>query len=177
MSEIEKIINGAWENRDQINSNSDKKIKDGKLNLDNNEIILTGKVEGRFNMDGQVFNIKTGSLSGNLLGKSILSQEEVLFETKGLGIVSSSMEIIQRAQEGLKVLFWNANLSQVNSDSRMLKGKANRIELFLSNDLIVMEGNVVFYEDNMKVISDELHYDLNKDRILKSVNARIINNL
>ena len=40
-----------------------------------------------------------------------------------------------------------------------------------------MEGDSVFYEDNMKIISDELHYDLNKDRILKSVNAQIINNL
>ena len=179
-SQLENVIEFNNSSYESYFSNNEKivlKSRDGKLNLDNNEIILTGKVEGRFNMDGQVFNIKTGSLSGNLLGKSILSQEEVLFETKGLGIVSSSMEIIQRAQEGLKVLFWNANLSQVNSDSRMLKGKANRIELFLSNDLIVMEGNVVFYEDNMKVISDELHYDLNKDRILKSVNARIINNL
>ena len=28
MSGIEKIINDAWENRDQINQNSDKSIKD-----------------------------------------------------------------------------------------------------------------------------------------------------
>ena len=28
MSDIEKIINDAWKNKDQINSNSDKKIKD-----------------------------------------------------------------------------------------------------------------------------------------------------
>ena len=28
MSDIEKIINDAWENKDQINPNSDKKIKD-----------------------------------------------------------------------------------------------------------------------------------------------------
>ena len=70
-----------------------------------------------------------------------------------------------------------ANLNQVNSDSEILKGKANKIELFLSKDLMVMEGNAVFHEDNMKIISDELHYDLNKDRILKSVNAQIINNL
>ena len=27
MSEIEKIINGAWENRDQVNQSSDKSIK------------------------------------------------------------------------------------------------------------------------------------------------------
>ena len=27
MSDIEKIINDAWENKDQINQNSDKKLK------------------------------------------------------------------------------------------------------------------------------------------------------
>ena len=153
------------------------KSKDGELNLDTNEIILKGEVEGRLNVDGESFNITTGSLRGNLLGKSILSKERVVFESKGLEIISSSMEIIQKAQEGIKVLFWKANLNEVNSESKMLKGKANKIVLFLPGDLIVMEGDSVFYEDNMKIISDELHYDLNKDRILKSVNAQIINNL
>ena len=153
------------------------KSKDGELNLDSSEILLTGEVEGRLNVDGDSFTIKTGSLKGNLLDKSILSEEEVLFETKGLKIVSSTMEITQKAQEGVKVLFWKANLNQVNSDSEILKGKANKIELFLSKDLMVMEGNAVFHEDNMKIISDELHYDLHADRILKSVNSRIINNL
>ena len=28
MSDIEKIINDAWENKDKINQNSDKSIKD-----------------------------------------------------------------------------------------------------------------------------------------------------
>ena len=40
-----------------------------------------------------------------------------------------------------------------------------------------MEGNTELYQENMKIISDEIHYDLNEDRILKSVNAKIINNL
>ena len=153
------------------------KSKDGELNLDSNEIILKGEVEGRLIVDGKSFKINTDSLRGNLLGKSILSEERVVFEAKGLEIISSSMEITQKVQEGIKVLFWKANLNEVNSESKMLKGKANKIVLFLSEDLIVMEGDSVFYEDNMKIISDELHYDLNKDRILKSVNAQIINNL
>ena len=28
MSDIEKIINDAWENKDQVNQNSDKSLKD-----------------------------------------------------------------------------------------------------------------------------------------------------
>ena len=91
------------------------KSKDGELNLDTNEIILKGEVEGRLNVDGESFNITTGSLRGNLLGKSILSKERVVFESKGLEIISSSMEITQKAQEGIKVLFWKANLNVLSA--------------------------------------------------------------
>ena len=177
LDNVIEFNNSSFESHLLNNEKIVLKSKDGELNLDSNEIILKDEVEGRLIVDGKSFKITTDSLRGNLLGKSILSEEEVLFETKGLKIVSSTMEITQKAQEGVKVLFWKANLNQVNSDSEILKGKANKIELFLSKDLMVMEGNAVFHEDNMKIISDELHYDLNKDRILKSVNAQIINNL
>jgi hypothetical protein len=40
-----------------------------------------------------------------------------------------------------------------------------------------MKGNAEFNDDNMKIISDEIHYDLSQDRVLKSVNSKIINNL
>ena len=177
--ELDNVIefnNSSYESYLLNNEKLVLKAKDGKLNLDSSEIILTGEVEVRLNVGGDSFNINTGSLRGNLLEKSILSEEEVLFEAKSLEIVSSAMEITHKAQENVKVLFWKANLNQVNNDSKIIKGKANKIELFLSKDLIVMEGNAVFYEDSMKIISDELHYDLNKGRILKSVNAQIINN-
>ena len=170
-----KLINSSYES---YFLNSEKivlKSKEGKLNLDSNEIILTGEVEGRFNVDGEIFNIKTASLSGNLLDKSIISKKKVLFEVNGLEIISSSMEINQKGKEGLKILFKDANLNQVNLESGMIKGKANKIEFFLPRNLIMMEGNAEFYENNMKIISDELHYDLNENRILKSVNAKIIN--
>tara|TARA_B100000700_G_scaffold120588_1_gene135418 strand:- start:188 stop:769 length:582 start_codon:yes stop_codon:yes gene_type:complete len=177
--ELDNVIefnNSSYESYLLNNEKLVLKAKDGKLNLDSSEIILTGEVEVRLNVGGDSFNINTSSLRGNLLEKSILSEEEVLFEAKSLEIVSSAMEITHKAQENVKVLFWKANLNQVNNDSKIIKGKANKIELFLSKDLIVMEGNAVFYEDSMKIISDELHYDLNKGRILKSVNAQIINN-
>ena len=172
-----KFNNSSFQSYFSKNEQVVLRSKMGELNLDNNEIILRGEVEGRFNLNGEVFNIKTDSLSGDLLGKSILSKEKVIFKAEGFEIVASTMEINRKAQEGTKIIFWNANLNQIASDSRIFKGNANRIKLFLSKDLIVMDGNAVFYEDNMKIISDELHYDLNKDRILKSVNAQIINNL
>ena len=152
------------------------KSKKGNINLRNKAINLIGEVEGKFTLDGKTFRLRSGSLSGNLLDKSISSKEKVLFSANGIEIISSSMEITQTQPEGVKILFRNANLGNINSKSNIRKGKANKIEFFPAKDLIFMEGNTELYQENMKIISDEIHYDLNEDRVLKSVNSKIINN-
>ena len=153
------------------------KSKKGNINLSNKAINLIDEVEGKFILDGKTFNLKAESLSGSPLDKSIFSKERVLFLSNSIEVISSSMEITQTQPEGVKILFINANLVSINSKSNIHKGKANKIKFFPAKDLIFMEGDTELYQQNMKIISDEIHYDLNKDRILKSVNSRIINTL
>jgi len=153
------------------------KSKQGSVNLDSQDINLIGNVEGKFTLDGKTYTLETEGLSSNFLTQSISSNEKVLFIADGIEIVSSSIEISQISKADIKVLFGNANFKKINSESSMNIGKANKIEFFPSEGLIFMEGEAEFYEDNMKIVSDEIHYDVNEDRILKSVNAKIINNL
>ena len=52
MSDIEKIINDAWENKDQVNQNSDKNLKD-IINqtiddLDNGKVRVAEKINGEW---------------------------------------------------------------------------------------------------------------------------------
>ena len=148
----------------------------GNINLRNKAINLMDEVEGKFSLDGKTVSLRSESLSGNLLNKSIVSKEKVLFSNNNIEIISSSMEITQNQPEGVKILFMDANLGNINSKSNLRQGKANKIEFFPAKDLIFMEGNTELYQENMKIISDEIHYDLNEDRILKSVNSKIINN-
>ena len=150
--------------------------KKGNINLRNKAINLFGEVEGKFTLDGKTFNLRSESLSGNLPDKSISSKEKVLFLANSIEIISSGMEITKTQPEGVKVLFRNANLGNINSKSNIRKGKANKIEFFPAKNLIFMQGDTELYQENMKIISDEIHYDLNEDRILKSVNSKIINN-
>ena len=107
---------------------------------------------------------------------AISSKEKVLFLANNIEIISSSMEIIQTQPEGVKILFMNANLGNINSKSNLRQGKANEIEFLPEKNLIFMKGNTELYQENMKIISDEIYYDLDEDRILKSVNSKIINN-
>ena len=148
----------------------------GNINLRNKAINLMGEVEGKFSLDGKTVSLRSKSLSGNLLNKSMVSKEKVLFSTNSIEIISSSMEITQTQPEGVKILFMNANLNNINSKLNILRGKANKIEFLPAKDLIFMEGNTELFQENMMIISDEIHYDLNGDRILKSVNSKIINN-
>jgi len=168
--------NSIYKTYEQGNEQIVLQSKKGDINLSNKNINLMGEVEGKFTLDGKTFSLKTEGLSGSLLDNSIFSKQEVLFLDNSIKIIASSMEITQSQPEGVKILFKNANLDKIDSESNIHKGKANKIEFFPSKDLIFMEGNAELYQENMKIISDEIHYDLNEDRILKSVNSRIINN-
>ena len=55
MSDIEKIINDAWENKDQVNQNSDKSLKD-TINqiiddLDRGKVRVAEKINGESSLN------------------------------------------------------------------------------------------------------------------------------
>ena len=149
--------------------------ENGNINLENQDLHFYDNVEGQLTYNGKIFNLRTQNLISNLKEKSILSKEKTFFEGDNIEIVSSSLEISKIPAEGIKIIFREADLDQINSGLRIDKGKANKIEFFIEKDLMLMQGNAEFYEGNMRIISDEIHYSLKEDRVLKSVNAKIIN--
>ena len=174
-NDVIEFKNSTYRTYGQGNEQLVLKSQKGNINLLDKSINLIGEVEGKFTLEGKTFSLKGESLNGSFLDKSISSKEKVLFLSNNIEIISSSMEIIQTQSEGVRILFMNANLGNINSKLNIRKGKANKIEYLPAKDLIVMEGNTELYQDNMKIISDEIHYDLNEDRILKSINSKIIN--
>ena len=149
--------------------------ENGNINLENQDLHFYDNVEGQFTYNGKIFNLRTQNLISNLKEKSILSKERTFFEGNNIEIVSSSLEISKIPAEGIKIIFREADLDQINAGLRIDKGKANKIEFFIEKDLMLMQGNAEFYEGNMRIISDEIHYSIEEDRVLKSVNAKIIN--
>jgi len=172
-----ELKNSTYSTYGQSNGQLVLKSKKGNINLDTEAINLIGEVEVKFILDGKNFRLKTESLDGNLSDKSISSKERVLFTTENIEITSSSMQISITEPDEAKIQFRYATLGKINSKSNTNKGKANTIEFFPAKNLIFMKGDAELYEQNMKISSDEIYYDLNEDRILKSVNSKIINNL
>ena len=149
--------------------------ENGNINLENQDLHFYDNVEGQFTYNGKIFNLRTQNLISNLKEKSIFSKERTFFKGNNIEIASSSLEISKIPAEGIKIIFREADLDQINSGLRIDKGKANKIEFFIEKDLMLMQGNAEFYEGNMRIISDEIHYSIEEDRVLKSVNAKIIN--
>ena len=149
--------------------------ENGNINLENQDLHFYDNVEGQFTYNGKIFNLRTQNLISNLKEKSILSKERTFFKGNNIEIASSSLEISKIPAEGIKIIFREADLDQINDGLRIDKGKANKIEFFIEKDLMLMQGNAEFYEGNMRIISDEILYSLEEDRVLKSVNAKIIN--
>ena len=148
--------------------------ENGNINLENQDLHFYDNVEGQFTYNGKIFNLRTQNLISNLKEKSILSKERTFFKGNNIEIASSSLEISKIPAEGIKIIFREADLDQINDGLRIDKGKANKIEFFIEKDLMLMQGNAEFYEGNMRIISDEILYSLEEDRVLKSVNAKII---
>ncbi len=169
--------NSIYRSYGQDNDQLTVKSKKGNINLHTQAFNLIGEVEVKFTLDRKTFSLNTESLDGNLLDQSIFSKEKVLFLADNFEITASSMEINKTQLQPAKIKFMYATLGKINSESNVNKGKANKIEFFPAKGLIFMKGDAELYEQNMKIISDEIHYDLNEDRILKSVNSKIINNL
>ena len=149
--------------------------ENGNINLENQDLHFYDNVESQFTYNGKIFNLRTQNLISNLKEKSILSKERTFFKGNNIEIASSSLEISKIPAEGIKIIFREADLDQINDGLRIDKGKANKIEFFIEKDLMLMQGNAEFYEGNMRIISDEIHYSIEEDRVLKSVNAKIIN--
>ena len=127
--------------------------ENGNINLENQDLHFYDNVEGQFTYNGKIFNLRTQNLISNLKEKSILSKERTFFEGNNIEIVSSSLEISKIPAEGIKIIFREADLDQINAGLRIDKGKANKIEFFIEKDLMLMQGNAEFYEGNMRIIS------------------------
>ena len=113
--------------------------ENGNINLENQDLHFYDNVEGQFTYNGKIFNLRTQNLISNLKEKSILSKERTFFKGNNIEIASSSLEISKIPAEGIKIIFREADLDQINDGLRIDKGKANKIEFFIEKDLMLMQ--------------------------------------
>ena len=148
------------------------KSKQGKIDLNFQDIRLSGEIEARIILKNNTYIIEAKTLKIDPINQSVVSEEKVKFKTRNFVIVSLGLNVSETSKKGMTMLFEKALFDKIdieNLKSSIYKGKANKIEFFPDKNLILMEGEAELYQDNMKISSDEIHYDLNQDKILKSI--------
>ena len=118
--------------------------------------------------------IKTDELIFHTKNKRVTSSSKVLASINNLEVSSIGIDLIQE-EDGFKAKFHKGNF-KIEYPLSIYKGYANEIIILVGQNKLILEGQAFFNQDGLIIRSDSLHYDLEKNKIIKSINSKIQNN-
>ena len=118
--------------------------------------------------------IKTDELIFHTKNKNATSSSKVLANINNLEVSSAGIDLIQEEGE-FKAKFYKGNF-QIEYPVSIYKGYADEITILVEQNKLILEGKAFFNQDGLIIRSDSLHYDLEKNKIIKSINSKIQNN-
>ena len=153
-------------------------------NIDSKEAIYNknnGFIKFKNSVKLQVLNkqdklaISSEEISFNLETDTISSTTDVLTNFNNLEIKSSGIELIQKT--GDLYAEFSEGTFQINNLGSISKGYANRLYINSEENKITLEEEALLDQDGFIIKSDLIHYDYSTNKIIKSINSSIENNL
>ena len=74
--------------------------------------------------------------------------------------------------EDTKAIFQDGKIS-INLSNEISTGMANKVTVFFNRNEVFLEGDAAFGQDGLLIKSDFIHYDISKNKIIKSLNSNI----
>tara|TARA_Y100000768_G_scaffold119919_1_gene88575 strand:- start:121 stop:783 length:663 start_codon:yes stop_codon:yes gene_type:complete len=115
--------------------------------------------------------IESEQLSFNLDNQKLKSKVEVFTTYRDLNINSLGLDVVQD-KDGIKAEF-NKGEIKIKDDEIYHTGYANKITIFSELNELIMEGEAYIDQDGFKIKSEKIHYDLEENKIMKSINSTI----
>ena len=147
--------------------------------------------KAEFNRKSKFINFKNSVTCNTFLEKEILIESEklsfdfslqkltsnlpVFASMNDLSVNSLGIEILQ-LQDGLKAEF-NKGEIKIKIKENYHLGSADKVTILSALNELIMDGNAYFNQDGLIIKSDTIHYDLEKRKIIKSLNSKIENSL
>ena len=103
------------------------------------------------------------------------SEVSVSTTLRDANITSLGLDIAQDI-DGIKAEFNKGNI-KIKDEEIYHTGYANKITIFSELNELIMEGEAYIDQDGFIIKSDLIHYDYSLNKILKSINSSIENNL
>ena len=144
------------------------------FNNKNNLIEFDEKVQLRISSSFENLLLDTGNLILNRDDDLITSNTNTYFKASNFNISSRKFIIRDFSTDQNRIIFEDGKL--LNPDTNEKLGSASEINYSLDSGILIMKGSAVIKNKALSINADEIHYDPEKKKIIKSVNSKIINN-
>ena len=148
-------------------------------------------LKGEFNRNSQCINFRNAVTFKTFFEKEILIQSEELMldfnkqklasnlpvfaSINGVSVNSLGIEILQ-LEDSLKAVFYKGEI-KIKTKENYHTGSANKISILPTLNKLLMDCNAYFNQDGLIIKSDIIHYNLEQNKIIKSLNSKIENTL
>ena len=106
-----------------------------------------------------------------LNNQKLMSEVEVFTTLENINISSLGLDVVQD-NDGIKAEFIKGEI-KIKDKEIYHTGHANKITVFSELNELIMEGEAYIDQDGFIIKSEKIHYDLEQNKIIKSINSTI----
>ena len=144
------------------------------FNKKNNLIVFEDNVQIKISSNSQSLLLDTTKLILNKDDDLVTAKTNTYFKSNNFNINSRELIIRDFSTDQNQIIFVDGKI--INPDTSEKLGSASKINYSLDSGILVMKGLAVIKNKTVSVYADEIHYDPDNKKIIKSVNSTIINN-
>ena len=144
------------------------------FNKKNNLIVFEDNVQIKISSNSQSLLLNTTRLILNKDDDLVTAKTNTNFKSNNFNINSRELIIRDFSTDQNQIVFVDGKI--INPDTSEKLGSASKINYSLDSGILVMKGLAVIKNKTVSVYADEIHYDPDNKKIIKSVNSTIINN-
>ena len=115
--------------------------------------------------------ISSEELQYDIHEENLRGYEKSIVTFNDLKVISSNFSFMQSGED-IKAIFQDGKIS-INLSNEISTGMANKVTVFFNKNQIFLEGDATFDQDGLLMKSDFIHYDISKNKIIKSLNSSI----
>ena len=144
------------------------------FNKKNNLIEFENNVRIKISSNSQNLLLDTTKLILNKDDDLVTTNTRTYFKSNNFNISSRELIIRDFSTDQNQIVFIDGKIINPNTTEEL--GSASKINYSLDSGILIMKGLAVIKNKTLSVYADEIHYDPDNKKIIKSVNSTIINN-
>ena len=144
------------------------------FNKRNNLIEFENNVRIKISSNSQNLLLDTTKLILNKDDDLVTTNTRTYFKSNNFNISSRELIIRDFSTDQNQIVFIDGKIINPNTTEEL--GSASKINYSLDSGILIMKGLAVIKNKTLSVYADEIHYDPDNKKIIKSVNSTIINN-